>query len=82
MLSCFSHVDSSRVLDCSLPGFSWTSRFLCPWGSLSKNTDVGCHALLQGNLPYPASLTASMLVGWFFTTSATWEAQRQDNIFP
>ena len=24
------------------------TRLLCPWGSLAKNTGVGCHALLQG----------------------------------
>ena len=29
-------------MDCSLP------RLLCPWNSPSKNTGVGCHALLQG----------------------------------
>ena len=26
---------------------------LSPWDSPGKNTGVGCHALLQGNLPYP-----------------------------
>ena len=31
--------------DYSLPGSS------CPWDSPGKNTGVGCHALLQGNLP-------------------------------
>ena len=25
----------------------WPTRLLCPWNSLSKNTGVGCHALLQ-----------------------------------
>ena len=24
------------------------ARFLSPWDSLDKNTEVGCHALLQG----------------------------------
>ena len=28
-------------------------RLLCPWDSPGKNTGVGCHALLQGNLPNP-----------------------------
>ena len=27
------------------------ARRLCPWDSPGKNTAVGCHALLQGNLP-------------------------------
>ena len=27
------------------------ARFLCPWGSPSKNTGVGCHFLLQGIFP-------------------------------
>ena len=29
------------------------ARLLCPWTSPGKNTVVGCHALLQGNLPDP-----------------------------
>ena len=31
------------------------ARLLCPWDSPSKNTGVGCHALLQGNLPNPGT---------------------------
>ena len=31
--------------DCSLP------RLLCPWNSPGKNTEVDCHALLQGIFP-------------------------------
>ena len=26
---------------------------VCPWDSPGKNTGVGCHSLLQGNLPNP-----------------------------
>ena len=26
---------------------------LCSWDSSGKNTEVGCHSLLQGNLPDP-----------------------------
>ena len=37
---------------------------------LGKNTGVGCHVLLQGNLPKSISLTSPALVGRFFTTSA------------
>ena len=42
MLSPFSRVQLFLSL--------WTepARFLCPWNSLGKNTEVGCHALLQG----------------------------------
>ena len=29
----------------------WPTRLLCPWDSLSKNTGVGCHSLLQGIFP-------------------------------
>ena len=29
------------------------ARLLCPWNSPGKNTGVGCHSLLQGNLPNP-----------------------------
>ena len=28
-----------------------TPRLLCPWNSPGKNTEVGCHALLQGIFP-------------------------------
>ena len=30
-----------------------SARLLCPWDSPGKNTGVGCHFLLQGNLPNP-----------------------------
>ena len=47
-------------------------RLLCPWDSLGKNTEAGCHFLLQGNLPNPgiesASPAAPELAGGFFTT--------------
>ena len=29
------------------------ARLLCPWDSPGKKTGVGCHALLQGDLPNP-----------------------------
>ena len=29
----------------------YTTRLLCPWNSPVKNTEVGCHFLLQGILP-------------------------------
>ena len=28
-----------------------SARLLCPWDSPGMNTGVGCHTLLQGNLP-------------------------------
>ena len=34
------------------PGLQPT-KLLCPWGSPGKNIGVGCHSLLQGNLPNP-----------------------------
>ena len=37
----------SVVSDSLGPHGLGTSRFLCPWYSLSKNTGVDCHALLQ-----------------------------------
>ena len=44
----------------------------------SKNTGVGCHFFLQGNLPYPGIVlepfTSPALADGFFTTSSTWEA--------
>ena len=60
-------------MDCSPP-----ARVLCPWDFPSKNTGVGCHALLQGLFPFPGieptSLMSPASAFRFFTTSATWEA--------
>ena len=33
----------------------WSSRFLCPWDSPGKNSELGCHALLQGIFPTQGS---------------------------
>ena len=71
LLSCFSPAQPCAKLWIVSP------RLLCPWDSLGKNTGVGCHALLQGIFPTPASnpgLMSPALAGGFFTTSATWEA--------
>ena len=52
------------------------TRLYCPWDSPGKNTGVGCHALLQGDLPEPGmepvSPMSPALAGGFFTISATW----------
>ena len=44
----------------------------------ARNTGVGFHVLLQGDLPdpgvEPTSLTSPELAGGFFTTDATWVA--------
>ena len=47
LLSCFSHVRLFATL--------WTvpTRLLCPWEAPGKNTRLGCHALLQGDLSDP-----------------------------
>ena len=46
-------------------------------GFSRQNTGVGCHALLQGNLPdpeiKPTSLMFLALTGGLLTTSTTWE---------
>ena len=61
-------------MDCGPPGSSVNG------DSPGKNTGVGCHAPLQGNLHNPgikpASLVSPALAGGFFTTSATWEAPK------
>ena len=31
----------------------WVYRLPCPWDSPNKNTRVGCHSFLEGNLPNP-----------------------------
>ena len=45
------------------------NRLLCPWDSPGKNTALGSHFLLQGQLPDPGIEPMSpALVGGFFTT--------------
>ena len=59
-------------MDCSPLGSS-VHGILSP----SKNTGVGCYALLQGIFPTQGlnpSLMFSALASVFFTTSATWKA--------
>ena len=54
-----------------------SARLLCPWDSPGKNTGVGYHALLQGNLSISGikhmSLMSPVLADEFFTTGANWE---------
>ena len=49
----------------------WTiapPRLLCPWDFPGKSTGVGCHFLLQGDLPNPGiEPTSPALAGRFFT---------------
>ena len=56
------------------------ARLLCPWYSPGKNTGVGSHAHLQGIFltqgSNPCFLMSLALAGRFFTTNATWEAQK------
>ena len=71
VLSLFSHVWLFATL--------WTVACQDPWDFPGKNTGVGCHALLQGNLSdpgiEPVSLMSPALEGRFFTTEpATREA--------
>ena len=62
------------LMQYSLPGSS------CLWDSSGKNTEAGCHALIQGIFltpgSNPISLTSPALTGRVFTTSTTWKAQK------
>ena len=61
------------------------ARLLCPSNFPGKNTGVGCHLLLQGNLPdpriKPSSPVSLTLAAGFFTNSVTCEAPRNWDIF-
>ena len=46
-----SHVQGSHGLQ--------LTRLLCPWDFPGKNTEVGSHSLLQGNLPNPGTKPTS-----------------------
>ena len=54
-----SLLESEKVKSLShvqLFGIQWTvayTKLLCPWDFASKSTGVGCHCLLQGDLPDP-----------------------------
>ena len=50
---------ASAVSDSFWPWWLLPARPLCPWDSPGKITGVGCHALLQGNLPDPGIEPAS-----------------------
>ena len=49
----------------------WTARLLCPWNSLSKNTGMGCHSLLQRIFPTQGSNPDLLHAGKLFTIWAT-----------
>ena len=64
----FSH---SVMSDSLWPHGLEPTRLLCPWGSPGKNSEVGCHALLQGIfLTWRSNLTlmSPVLTGEFSTT--------------
>ena len=62
----------SVVPDSLRPHGTVAHQFLCPWDSPGKNTGVGCHFLLQGDLPNSGmeaeSPASPALAGGFFTT--------------
>ena len=62
----------SEVSDSLRPHELQPTRLLCPWNSLGKNIEAGCHSLLHGDLPDPGiellSLASPARAGGFFTT--------------
>ena len=62
----------SVMFDSLQPHGPQPTRLLCPWDFPGKNTGVGCHFLLQGNVPDAginlASLAFPTLAGRFLTT--------------
>ena len=63
----------SVVSDSSWPHGLQPARFLCPWNFPGKNTGMGCHFLLQGNLlnwgTELTSLESPTFAGGFLTTA-------------
>ena len=58
-------VSHSVVSDSLRPHGLWPARLLCLWNSPSKNTGVGCHALLQGSFPTQGSIPGFLpLLHW------------------
>ena len=64
---------SHSVVSHSLQPYGlWPTRLLCLWDSSGKNTGLGCHFLLQGNLPNSGiEHTFPALSGGFFTTAVS-----------
>ena len=62
----------------------WLTWLLCAWNFPGKNTEVGCHSLLLGDVPDPgidpASLESPELVGAFFTTVPPGKPTERNNI--
>ena len=67
---CVSHSFVSDTL--RLHGLQST-RLLCPWNSLGKNTGVRCHSLLQGIFPTQGLNPGFCITGRFFIFWATRE---------
>ena len=72
-------VNCSLVSDSLRPHGLQSTRLLSLWGSPGMNTGGGLPFHLPGDLPdsgvKPLSLVSPALASWFFTTSASWEAQ-------
>ena len=60
------------VSDSLRPYGLWPARLVHPWNFPGKNTEVGCHFLLQGTfltqILNPECSVSPALVGGFFTT--------------
>ena len=79
VLCCFSHVQLSVTVG-TVARQAHLSR-----DSPGRNTEVDCHALLQGIFPtqgWNPHLLSPALTGGFFTTSATWEAYHIHQAIP
>ena len=53
MGECTRAYSVASVVSSSATHGPWPTSPLYPWGSPGKNTEVGCHALLQGIFPTP-----------------------------
>ena len=59
----------------------WPTRLLCPWDSPGKNTEVGCHFLLQGDLPDPGmELRSSALQADYLPTEPEGNRKGEDGL--
>ena len=57
ILYCLSFLLLSHSVESDFlrPRGLYPTRLLCPWDSLGKNTEMGCHALVQGIFPTQGS---------------------------
>ena len=68
---CVMMLICSVLSDCLQPFGFQPIRLFCPWDFSDKNTEVGCHFLLQEFFALRNQTLISCIAGWFFTAESS-----------